>query len=52
MTSGSSNCNTFAEDQLTTFDAVQAVLWQQCRYCLKLFWEVPVRSTGAYRHTL
>jgi len=27
MTSGSSNFNTFPENQLTTFRAVQAVLW-------------------------
>jgi len=59
MTSGSSNFNTFPANQLTTFRAVQAVLWnstllpwQKCRYCLKLFSEVPVRSAGAYRHTL
>jgi len=62
MTSGSISFNTFLENQLTTFRAVQAVLWnstlpseffwQKCRYCLKLFSEVPVRSTGAYRHTL
>jgi len=28
MTSGNSNFNTFPENQLTTFRAVQAVLWQ------------------------
>jgi len=28
MTSGSSNFNAFPENQLTTFRAVQAVLWQ------------------------
>jgi len=27
MTSGSSNFNTFPDDQLTTFRVVQAVLW-------------------------
>jgi len=27
MTAGSSNFNTFPENQLTTFRAVQAVLW-------------------------
>ena len=32
--------------------AVVSFFDRKCRYCLKLFSEVPVRSTGTYRHTL
>ena len=49
MTSGSSNFNTFPENQLTTF---RSAVTEVPVYCLKLFSEVPVRSTGAYWHTL
>jgi len=32
--------------------AAVSFFWHKCRYCRKLFSEVPVRSTGAYRQTL